>query len=668
MNHLIEIGLATAAAFWLWQNKREQIASLARRVRDWAEGQWEDPVARKRYVLGGMGALGLAGVLYLGGKAADALDRIGRPGEELAEALPPPVEPQLPQPILIQPPDVLLGDRRGGYGSGFEVQGPSPGETLAGGLGGIKREESEPVVDPEPGVPKLAGWLDHAERPEPSPELPEAPDGLLWSVRGIPSTGEEPNVGRIAVDSDGLRVYSYSHDNNNPAMDSGVFVTQWLVADGAMVWSQRLNGDLPPAFNEGNSHLFVYDEQPIQSLVSRPVPGNSALHPIWVLSRIMGGITGPVPTFPLTAFRIQGDRRGQWLEGFCPRDRDVSGVSYSVMALLSTGSDYFPNEYDKGFRYVEQASGVRGKVRRHLLSASVDVGHIGHRILTASRHEPLVRVFDMGYGNLGGQSGVYRGHHRAVELIRTDGYMALTADRDGCHYWDSRRPPETIRRTPLPEVSWTSLNVSPEFDYAYLGTESGELYIYDLTHGAFVGMPIEAHEGPIRDIAVSPDWRRVFTMGADGMLKCWGTPALGPHGPGQEVHAVPVAADPPAPRAGRGDEEPPVADARPRPGGDLYLLPDFETGIDLVTYERVSLVAGLPPEHRESTARDYAEVRTLYMADGVRPPTAAELSAIDAQLARMRSYEGDPPREEFEELDRQYGALWPEHYREAMRR
>ena len=304
MNRLIVTGLATAGVFWLWQNKREQIVSLARRVRDWAEGQWEDPVARKRAVYCGVGALGLAGALYLGGKAADALDRIGQPREEMVET-PTSAEPQLPQPILIQPPEGLLGDRRGGFGNGYGG-GTSPEETLAGGLGGSEKEESEPEVGPEPGVPSLARWLDHAEQPEPSPELPVASDGLLWSVRAIPSTGEKPNVGRIAVDSDGLRVYSYSHDNNNPALDTGVFLTQWLVADGAMVWSQRMNGDLPPAFNQGNSHLFVYDEQPIQSLVSRPVPGNSALHPIWVLSRIMGGITGPRAHLPADGLPDRG--------------------------------------------------------------------------------------------------------------------------------------------------------------------------------------------------------------------------------------------------------------------------------------------------------------------------------------------------------------------------
>ncbi|MGE3818042.1 MAG: hypothetical protein AB7I30_01275 [Isosphaeraceae bacterium] len=419
-------------------------------------------------------------------------------------------------------PDVAPESGSGPSGP-FQIPAAPEGEFV----GGIRLAKEEPPRDA--GVPRYVEWLTHPRRPEPQAGLPAAREGLLWSVLAVPSTGPKPNARRVVLDPDGLRVYSGGHDANRPAMDAGTFVGQWHLADGSLIWAQRINADLDPAFNHENNAVSVYDAQPIQALARRPAPGKSPIHPIWVLSRLSGGIVGPLPTFPIADLEGGGKGAKQYLRGMCPAEDDVTKILNTMHLFQNGAHDYFDwKEYGPTFQFIQQMTGIDPKIRRALVGTPSDaVLQRETAIFTANRLEPRVRIWSLDEGR---QLTSYFGHRKAVDLIRSRGRWLVTADADEAHHWTSERPRETHQATRLPAIPRTCIELTWGWDYALIGIEDGKLIIHDLRHQVPIGEPIQAHEGAVQDVAISRDWRRAVTIGADGMLKCWGLPEIdGPH-------------------------------------------------------------------------------------------------------------------------------------------
>ncbi len=82
----------------------------------------------------------------------------------------------------------------------------------------------------------------------------------------------------------------------------------------------------------------------------------------------------------------------------------------------------------------------------------------------------------------------------------------------------------------IPTVSVRSVNSGSIYALAWHGTRivaggSGDITVYDSTDLSILFQKVDAHDGRVNDVAVSPDGSMIVSGGADGALKLWILPS-----------------------------------------------------------------------------------------------------------------------------------------------
>ncbi|XP_039599660.1 WD repeat-containing protein 3 [Polypterus senegalus] len=111
------------------------------------------------------------------------------------------------------------------------------------------------------------------------------------------------------------------------------------------------------------------------------------------------------------------------------------------------------------------------------------------------------------------------GHRTDVRTLAfsSDNIAILSASAETVKIWN--RPTLQVIRTMACDYALSSLFV-PGDRQIILGTKTGKLQIFDLASGRMLEN-IDAHNGALWSITLSPDQRGIVTGGADKMLKFW---------------------------------------------------------------------------------------------------------------------------------------------------
>jgi hypothetical protein len=380
---------------------------------------------------------------------------------------------------------------------------------------------SPPPVEPSTDLPPRSAWeqaLPEIDRPLRKVRV-EGEPGVLWSVSAFPPGSGDKDILGLVLDPDGRHLYTYGRDREAPVHEPKLFLCRWRVADGALVWANRLPCDFAPALSMASRHLAV----PTREL---PVPDATLT---WMVTKRTGSLTGwlATPAIDHLVWEERGNvialseydldaRRNR------PQFRERMGALDRVLA-----------EADLIGPYTRKETGVNS-IRRLALGTPVGPAALAGRYVLAGGRDKVIRIWDS--FQLGREKPqLYARHGGPAVLIRVlpeekksrQGPRVLSAALPGeLHLWDLKTR-ERLVEARLPAVGATCLDVSPHGRYALVGDEGGAVRVVDIADAVPVGEPIPAHTGPVTQVAFAPDWRLAFTVGRkDGRLCCLILPTL----------------------------------------------------------------------------------------------------------------------------------------------
>jgi hypothetical protein len=445
------------------------------------------------------------------------------PDEPVAESEPPPVPATLPEEVARTEEGSSEPERP------ESLPATSPEEATLRTDASSGSEPGEPILPAEATRDALARTLldDLTKAPpgweqflpavaRPAREAAPAAPGVLWSVPAFPAKTAAKDVIGLVLDPDRRHVYTFGHVHAAPIHDPKVFLCRWRGEDGRLLWANRLPADGLPATHSTARHLAV----PTHDL---PIPRATM---VWMIEKRTGGITGWLASPRLSHLRWWEDKL---LGGFSDPGEveDPLNHRYTMLSRIT-------READQIQLHTTRETGVHQVVRYPLgLDYDTVATGVNRGVVLAGGKDKLIHIWD--HYTVGERpSREYARHQHPITLIRyaeealpgREPPRVLSVAFPEVHIWDFKTQDLLVSAT-LPVEGVTCVEISPNWRYALLGNERGEVCVVDLATGEQVGEAIPAHTGPVTVTVFAPDWRTAFSVGReDGRLCRLGLPTL----------------------------------------------------------------------------------------------------------------------------------------------
>jgi WD40 repeat protein len=130
------------------------------------------------------------------------------------------------------------------------------------------------------------------------------------------------------------------------------------------------------------------------------------------------------------------------------------------------------------------------------------------RLLSTSKHDRLVRIWDLATGKQVGQLAGHKGEVQGV-AYSTDGRHIVTGGDDTVRVWDAATN-KPLHRFEGHKASVTSVAFSPDGNFVLSGSLDGTARIWSLESEKEIRL-LEGHATPVQCVAFSPDGRSILT-------------------------------------------------------------------------------------------------------------------------------------------------------------